>query len=569
MPFHYLQDLLFVILGTGIAAFCLLSWGQLTLRLLSSANGQIQINHAWIGLATLASFASFLQLFIPIQWGMSLTFILTALVNACTYEKASWLRLLTSIKKYVFNHPVASIASLLGVFFLSSGALLAPGNYDSGLYHFTTIAWLNQHPITLGLGNLHGRLAFNQSYFPLVALLNIHPFWNKGYSIAGPLFIYLGFAGIAFGGLNKMRFGIILQAILFVLLASLCTDISAPTPDLAISVLQIVIFAQLIKLLWQVNQAVEPSTAALIAFACLCFLICNIKLSGAAFGLSALLVLVPTYWIYCKNYTTSFLKLQLLLVTYLLTQITRSYFLSGTPFYPITWGALSWVDWAVPIQTMQAELDWAYSWARRPGYPMTEVLGNWHWLRPWLGTLSKVTLLCFFLSSIGLPWSLYLDWRLKKSFQTKQVAEQYIVKLKLAFIPLVIATLYWFFTAPDIRFLGVIHQLLAIFSVWFILAILNPRWMAPISAICMSWYGFSCAMIIVISLQIIRPGLFTGIQQLPISELKTNRTASDLIIYSPVSGEQCGNATLPCTPYFNSALQESHLYHWWLIYSVQ
>jgi hypothetical protein len=365
------------------------------------------------------------------------------------------------------------------------------------------------------------------------------------------------------------------------LLASLCTDISAPTPDLAISVLQIVIFAQLIKLLWQANQAVEPSSASLIAFACLCFLICSIKLSGAAFGLSALLVLAPTYWIYYKNYTASFLKLQLLLAVYLLTQIARSYLLSGTPFYPITLGAISWVDWAVPIQTMQAELDWTYSWARRPGYPTTEVLGNWHWFRPWLGTLSNGTLLCFFLSSIGLPWSLYLDWRLKKSFQPKQVTEQYIGKLKLAFIPLVIATLYWFFTAPDIRFLGVIHQLLAIFSVWFILVILNPGWLAPLSAVSnkqvgansraqrVSWYGFLCAMILVVNLQFIRPGLFTDIQQLPISELKTNRTASDLIIYSPVSGEQCGNATLPCTPYFNSALQESHLYRWWLMYSVQ
>ena len=90
MSFHHLEDLLYVLLGTGIAVCCLLSWGQITLRLLQAPGGPLQINHAWIGLAILVSLCSLLQLFIPITWEMSLAILVIALANAYFYEKAQW-----------------------------------------------------------------------------------------------------------------------------------------------------------------------------------------------------------------------------------------------------------------------------------------------------------------------------------------------------------------------------------------------------------------------------------------------------------------------------------------------
>jgi len=40
------------------------------------------------------------------------------------------------------------------------------------------------YPYRSGLGNLHGRLAFNQSFFVYVAALNFYPFFGYGRSIA-------------------------------------------------------------------------------------------------------------------------------------------------------------------------------------------------------------------------------------------------------------------------------------------------------------------------------------------------------------------------------------------------
>lgn len=161
------------------------------------------------------------------------------------------------------------------------------------------------------------------------------------------------------------------------------------------------------------------------------------------------------------------------------------------------------------------------------------------------------------------------------------MCRKFIHTAGLAFMPLLITTLLWFLTVPDIRFLGVIHQLLAIFSVWLTLVLMKLRHITTVFGVRENqyifaahdnhilWFGFLSAVIIMISLQIIRPGIFSGSESLPITELKTSSTLSGLIIYSPASGEQCGNATLPCTPYFNSALKEYRLNNWWLMYSVK
>ncbi|MFC1681086.1 hypothetical protein ACFL1S_04730 [Pseudomonadota bacterium] len=62
------------------------------------------------------------------------------------------------------------------------------------LYHLNTIRWLNAFPIIPGLGNLHGRLAFNHAFFPYVAALNFDPYFNHGRSLANSFLLLLATA---------------------------------------------------------------------------------------------------------------------------------------------------------------------------------------------------------------------------------------------------------------------------------------------------------------------------------------------------------------------------------------
>jgi len=87
------------------------------------------------------------------------------------------------------------IAALFAVTcWIASRSMLPPINFDSGLYHFNKIRWINAFPIVPGLGNLHGRLAFNQSFFTYAAALNFYPFFGHGRSIANSFLLLLTIA---------------------------------------------------------------------------------------------------------------------------------------------------------------------------------------------------------------------------------------------------------------------------------------------------------------------------------------------------------------------------------------
>jgi hypothetical protein len=67
-----------------------------------------------------------------------------------------------------------------GVYWLLARTMLPADQADSGLYYLSSIRWLNEYPVVPGLGNLHGRLAFNQSYLSFAAALNFYPVYGHG-----------------------------------------------------------------------------------------------------------------------------------------------------------------------------------------------------------------------------------------------------------------------------------------------------------------------------------------------------------------------------------------------------
>ena len=140
---------------------------------------------------------------------------------------------------------------------VASRAMLAPTNGDLGLYHLTSIRWINSYPIVPGLGNLHSRLAYNQSFFVYVAALNFYPFFGYGRSVANS-FLFLVLIGTEFISLHS-KFSnrslltkhpfhyvpdlFIIPVIVFLAIES--NGLTSPTPDLACTILQLAIFIEL------------------------------------------------------------------------------------------------------------------------------------------------------------------------------------------------------------------------------------------------------------------------------------------------------------------------------------
>jgi hypothetical protein len=76
---------------------------------------------------------------------------------------------------------------ILAILWVADRALAGPYVYDSRLYHFNSVRWANEQPLPPGLGNLYGRLAFNQSYFLFVGFVNLLPKRGDGHNFANSL----------------------------------------------------------------------------------------------------------------------------------------------------------------------------------------------------------------------------------------------------------------------------------------------------------------------------------------------------------------------------------------------
>ena len=236
---------------------------------------------------------------------------------------------------------------------------------------------------------------------------------------------------------------------------------------------------------------------------------------------------------------------------FIITHLLRGYLLSGAPLYPSTLGYISSLPWSVPLSAIQSEANWVYSWAKAPGINPGDVLGNWSWLLPWMDQL-PLTFEVILLSATVL---ILLNALLKS---TSKVIASLNQNLSLLYIPLLGSLLFWFLSAPAIRFVGAIPELLltlasyqTVIKYWsrplLISSLKIQRYLYTILVISIFLYGVKNIGVKKISL--------SGWVTPPPVNLMINITYSGLIIYSPIDSDLCGDSKLPCTPYFNKAIR--------------
>lgn len=559
------------ILTLPIAGFTLASWGRALQAIL-----KIDLPHAmdhldlWVGLVFLVLLAEFTQLFLPLQWPISLFCIGFALMSSLTWQRMAFLNAARSVKSYCSEKPQIPLILTVTLIFICLGAMVPTGNYDSGLYHFGTIAWLNQYPIALGLGNLHSRFAFNQSYFSAIGLLNFYPVWSRAYALMNPLLLSMVFLTLL--QLRSMRphlnstlfFGCMLICAFFAI------DLSSPIPDCGVGLLQIILFAMLyqqLNMLWLEKRIDLRMQFAIVM---LCGLLACFKLSGLAFALGALFIailqLMQTHQQARQKITGQAL---ILLCIFLIVHFIRGYLLSGAPFYPSTFGMMPWLDWSMSPALLKQELAWAYSWSRIPGADPQQILGNWrlmlpwedgNWIVGWLKAMPLLGKLAFVTGGISASFILLLKKISHLRFDPPTLTSLYI--------PLACALVYWFFTAPDIRFLGSVHWLFALLNIhvllnfWIQKRKLGKR-MMPISV----EKGIYMASIVVIALQIQKPDLGKGRPIVENTPIKSQALANGAMVNIPIHGDQCNLAPLPCTPYYDPQVSYILALDWWPVFT--
>lgn len=541
---------LFVILA--LTTFALAGWGRLVVRWVglprARAIGTLEL---WLGFASVVGLVELLHLVVPIDWRMSFALAMIGFAGFFTISRAAWKLHVIVLARLVLAHRWTIILVIMIVVIWCSRAMSSPTNYDSGLYHFSVIRWLNEYPIVPGLGNLHGRLAFNQSYFSFVALMNIAPIWNKGYAAAGVFLFLLTAVTVLELGLHRLRGGVAVVVFLLISLGLYAKLLSSPTPDLAVVLLQVVIFLVLVKLV--VDQE-GPDKAIMLHGAVLfllCFAIVTVKLSAAIYALMSIIIAWPML---AKGFIENRMvaaKVLVICTVIGVTHVIRGYVLSGVPLYPSTFAGAWHLEWAMPIEAVKSEANWIYSWARRPGLPPEQVLGDWQWLGFWFEAIpvSRGLTLGFIILSILL--NLYLTCRYRARCRTR---EPYVL-----YLPLVASVLFWFVTAPDWRFLGFIPGLLAIVSGWLVIRRLQEIGLGCLpSRLGLGKLSQGMAisiLLVVLELARLKGASLSGWQEIPSTLTQVKITDSGLHVHVPVTGDQCWNAPLPCTPYFSAMLR--------------
>jgi hypothetical protein len=575
MSLKLLTDLVVLLLVLGMTAIALLGWGNLTWRLLGIEQpNKPSVITVWLGFCIVVGCIEIIHLFVPIDWKVTFAFALIGLIGYWLHSKS-----LFSIKDNqltdvlcrsgilpVFfsafrRYPLRSLVAAIVVVVWCLRAMDVPTMYDSGLYHFGSIRWANEYPIVPGLGNLHWRLALNQSYFGFLALLNFAPHWGKGYATGGLFLLLLTAATLLEIGLAQSRlWRWIFGGILFSYLCLLSGPIANPMPDTAMALLEVVIFIFLYQItLAPVNMPLTQTRHYERVQLVLMFLgltIMTIKLSSVGFALASMTLVAISIVRFRHSYlsVSAILKAMGFIGLFVFVHVSRGYLSSGAPFFPSPVGGLWLLPWAVEPGVAHYETQLIYAWAKRASVESLSYFPQgFEWVRSWLLMLPP-TMKCLFVASSLL---LLLALILRRTFAGMQGS------LILLGSPVITALLFWFFTAPDPRFLGAVNIL---YFVWSLLLLQQSKFSDVFRGKAKQHIeGLTRLVVLSVSLflfvrwSVVQPLTSLGWRPLPASETILQSNRSGFSAFVPSSTGQCWNSELPCAVLLHDGLRLEQL----------
>jgi hypothetical protein len=565
MNIAHLSALLLTLLIYVVLAVAFYGWGLVTARLLGfQKQATTCVTYfVWLGWAFTLLLFQLLYFVLP----------LTAFVAIPVLAIGAALALPSVLKAYRCNsiRPSIRIPLILGgiiailfASWIASRSMLPPTNYDSGLYHFNKIRWINSFPIVPGLGNLHGRLAFNHSFFAYVAAVNLYPFFGHGASIANSFLFLLTIATF----LESLRpvfnqpallieshpfqyIGIVLTLPTLAYLSfypHFSEGFSSPSPDLTSIFLQLTMMLVFAQALGEWNSGVRDQNARAVLLGLLAVSAVTIKLSNLAFS-SVIMVFVLLY-ARARHAPHLFWRLAIFSAFALSVWCLQSILLSGAPFYPATIGYLP-VKWAVPIEQAINEAEYVYGFARKPDQmEWRSALETWHWIVPWIDRLFIVMWVVLPLTITVLTCT--ITFALCRYYNRGlQLSEWAIV------LPSAVGAIYWFFLAPDMRFAHAIFFTLPVGAVVLLFSLIRDT-ITGRRLLLLLCVAFGVVNIPIFA-RFARTAPYTsfslsGWQPAPSIPMEIQTTSSGLPVYTPRTGDQCWDSPLPSTPYFNANL---------------
>ncbi|WP_165903666.1 LIC_10190 family membrane protein [Hymenobacter gummosus] len=426
-----------------------------------------------------------------------------------------------------------------------------PTNYDAGLYQLQTLQWTERFAAVPGLGNLHGRLAFNSSFYLLLALLRAATPGGPAYALSSYLYAVLAVAAgraVLAGQQPDARAAWAPLLLLLALLYGFQVWLSSPTTDTTTAALLGLLFCRFAQ-----QPPGRASEAERLLLVLLTAWAVTIKLSAAP----VLLLGLGAVWAGRAGQSglRTWLPPLALAGGLALPWVARNVVLSGYLVYPLPALDVLDVDWKVPLAAARAEQHLIVNLARNaaqaaaaaPGPLLGDWLGNW-W-RPQVYMPGAVVL-------AGLISPLPALWRWRRLRRLPAAEQGWAAGWLVAWL----GSVFWLVAAPDYRF-GAGFLLVAALWPW-----LGPRWPGPLLQGRLRY--FSAVLLLGWALYQLRdplyylrhdPARFAGRLLWPEPPPKPATEAVPLApglrVQVPRAGAQCWGAPLPCAPRAEAGLR--------------
>lgn len=347
-------------------------------------------------------------------------------------------------------------------------------HYDSDLYHAQAIHWIEDYGVIRGLGNLHVRLAYNSSAFPLSALYSMSFLGGRSYHVmAGFFSLILAWQCLDIKNIIRRGHPILSDfariAALYYLF-SVFDEIVSPASDYFLST---IVFYVIIHWL-DMNVRHEKSVLPYILLALTGVFAVTVKLSAAPM---ILLSTIPIYKLLHKrtDKTVKAFWISVLMAFIIVAPfIIRNIIISGWLLYPVTFLDVFGFSWKIPKGLAEYDALEIKTFGR--GYNDVAQYGNIpvsRWLPEWFAGISGITKLMLILDILAIACYVVIllyfliayirnDTKMSDRFGASKVfilSHRSVLNI-WDFITIggtmIFCLLFWLFSAPLVRY-GVVY----------------------------------------------------------------------------------------------------------------
>jgi hypothetical protein len=556
-----------------VAAGLLLTWVLCTAVLIGLGSlilhrfgeGCCLLDDFWMGLAMAVAFLEIWSLLRPVTPAAALLLVAAGFLGLVWNRK----KLFGQSKEVLRGVGWPVLAYILIAAYIALRSCGPCDYYDTGLYGAAAVRWIVTYPAVPGLANLHWRLGINSSVFLCDAAMRQGAWANLYFHFFTGLMLAAMWAAIFPSVIRLLRGAPVSTADYFQSLLAIPASSWAVRSKIvgtltdepaAIACLFAagILFSELSREEGE-NRGERGGNARIVVAASLAALAVTFKLSVIVF--SALAWAVAFVWLFSSTrlsrrrgvWITASVVLPAVI---LLPWVIRGLILSGYPSFPSAILGIP-ADWRVPAAVANIYVGWVHSFAVTQAYELAPAgkivaLGKFGEAARWFLGLARNRegfQVPFLLSIAGA--AALLGCRLR-GVGLRRSRSLWLL------LPALGGVVFWIVEAPDPRFgQAAIWTLAATLgSLGIASSVARLKWLRPrlVSAgllLAMLWCLFSFGW-----RQSYRPlESVRALVPLPEVRVVARRTASGLIVYVPAEGNQCWDALLPCTPYFDNTLR--------------